>query len=147
MKHRDNHIKGGKHSRAKHRLLDAIEVVVTIRWLHIHLRALGEQCGDVAIVGYIKKRVACIETPLLGYIYRCHVILLAVDGMHGLRSRYYGNLMLGGASSEKYSDVGFHLYYIVFLKVGTGYCLLSGLNFNFTLLVLDYLNVSGRSFS
>ena len=44
-----------------------------------------------------------------GYINRHNIVFIAVNGVHGLISRYYRDFVLGRAAAEKDGESGFHL--------------------------------------
>ncbi len=108
MQHGDSGVERSKHIAAKHLAFGLIEIVVAVDRAHIHLRALLEQLGSVAVVLHVGEGAAGVPAAVFGDIDGNHIIFVAIHGGHCLVGRYYRNFMLGGAAAEKYCDIGFH---------------------------------------
>ena len=85
VEHRDYHIKMRYHRvAAQQRFLGSVEIIVAVGGTHVHLGALLQKFGQIAVVSHIEQGFASVPASLLGYIYRGNVIPVTVYGVHCL---------------------------------------------------------------
>ena len=91
MEHGYHHVEGGYGLAAVEDAAAArrVEIVVAVDRAHEHLGAVFEQGVDVAVVGHVRETLACEPAAVLGDVDRHYVVVVGIDGGHGLARRYH----------------------------------------------------------